>query len=441
MAGCGGFCGKLLSDAPGFTNAMNYGLRRNYAVATMDSGHWGTGAVDARWAYNNPVGEVDWGQRAVTETTRVAKAVIQAFYGGAQKKAYFAGCSTGGRMANMEAWKYPNDFDGIISGAPALDYTGLVATFFAWIDKAHRNADGKTIFPASKLKLVEDAAYKSCDAADGVADGLISDPRRCSFKPAALQCTGADNAECLTAAEVGVLDKWYGGARDSKGRALYPGGIPVGSEPNWPRWLTGAGNAPGALPLFGQDFLRYMAFVPDPGPSYQISQFDFDHDPPRLAAMASVYNVTTFDPAAPSRLPGTDLTAFRNRGGKLIMYHGWGDPLVTPQLTVDYYEAVAQAAGGLDKAQEFARLFMVPGMDHCGIQTAGPGIADTGIDPLTALEKWAEDGVAPDTLLATKTDANGATLWQRPLCPHPQSALYTGTGDPKDPKNFRCGMR
>ena len=438
MAGCGGFCGRLLSDAPGFTNAMNYGLRRRYAVSTMDSGHWGSSVVDGRWALANPVAEMDWGQRAVTETARATKALIKAYYGSEQKKAYFAGCSTGGRMAAMEASRFPNDFDGIISGAPALDYTGLVATFFAWITQANRGMDGKPIFTSTKLKIVQDAVYDVCDAADGLKDGLISDPRKCDFKPASLQCKpGANSQDCLTEAEVGVLDKWYKGPVNSQGQQLYPGGVPVGSEPNWPRWLTGTDSAPPALPLFAQDFLRYMAFVPDPGSDYQVSDFNFDRDPPRLSSMARVYNVTTFGPNRTS-LPGTDLSAFAKRGGKMIFYHGWADPLVTPWATVEYYEGIAKTAGGFDKAGEFTRLFMVPGMDHCGIQTSGPGISDTGIDPLTILERWAEEGTAPDALMATKTDPSGAAVWRRPICTYPNIARFTGSGDPKDPASFQC---
>jgi hypothetical protein len=439
MAGCGGFCGSLDADRPGFTNAMNYGLRRNYAVSTMDTGHWGSSIIDGRWALSNPVAEVDWGQRAVTETARVTKIIIKAYYGTEQTKAYFAGCSTGGRMAAMEASRYPNDFDGIISGAPALDYTGLVATFFAWVTQANLGPDGQPVFPASKLKLVQDAVYTSCDGKDGLEDGLISDPRRCEFKPASLQCKDGDAADCLTKSEIGVLEKWYGGAANSRGGRLYPGGIPLGSEPNWARWLTGAGNAPPLMPLFAQDFLRYMAFEPDGGLSYKVTDFDFDQDPARLATMAKVYNVATFDPAKPADLSGTDLSTFKQRGGKLILYHGWGDPLVIPQLTIDYYEAIAKRAGGIDNARDFARLFMVPGMDHCGINSEGPGIADTGLDPLSALEAWVEQGRPPDSLLATKTDATSQILWRRPICAYPQTAQYNGSGDVKNPSNFRCG--
>ena len=434
MAGCGGFCGKLDADKTGFFNAMNFALRRNYAVSTMDSGHWGSSVTDARWAYYNPVAKMDWGQRAVTETARVTKAVIKAFYGTAQHRSYFAGCSTGGRMAAMEAERFPNDFDGIIVGAPALDYTGLVATFFAWVTQANTRPDGSRIFPTAKVKLLADAVAHAC----GDADGLVDDPRRCAFAPAALQCKGADAPDCLTGAETAVLQKWYAGPTDRRGVQLYPGGLPLGSEANWPLWETGLGKLPPILPLFGQEFLRYMAFEPDAGPRYKIADFDFDRDPARMAAMAEVYNSATFEPATQKTVPAADLAAFAKHGGKMILYHGWGDPLVTPFLTVQYCEAVAKAAGGVDRARDFARLFMVPGMDHCGINTHGPGIGDEGIDPLSALENWIEKGTAPEALLATKAGPAGAPpLWQRPVCAWPDTARLAG-GDPHAAASYTC---
>ena len=438
MAGCGGFCGSVDADRPGFTNAMNYGLRRNYAVSTMDSGHWGTSVLDGRWAMNNPVAQMDWGQRAVTETARVSKGLVKAYFGTEQRKSYFAGCSTGGRMAAVAALRNPKDFDGIISGAPALDYTGLVATLFSWVTKANMDPEGRAILPSAKVKLVQDAVYAACDETDGVKDGIIGEPRKCGFKPASLQCKAENGPTCLTADEVAVLEKWYAGPVDSKGRKLFPGGIPVGSEMHWPRWLTGAGNAPPLMPLFARDFVRYMAFEPSAGPSFNVTDYDFDRDPPRTAAMAPIYNAGTFDPASGEMKVG-DIGAFRQAGGKLIMYHGWSDPLVTPEPTVAFYDAIAKKSGGLTAAQEFARLFMVPGMDHCGIGTDGPGISDTGIDPLTALEQWVEGGKAPDALVATKTAATGGqTLWTRPICAYPKVARYKGSGDVNDAGSFAC---
>lgn len=424
--GCGGFCGTLLSDAPGFTNAMNYGLRRGYAASTMDGGHWGTGSADGRWAAGDLVARMDWGQRAVTETARVSKVLVRAFYDRPQRKSYFAGCSTGGRMAAMEALKYPKDFDGIISGAPALDYTGLVATGFAWVAKANTGPDGKPILTTARARLATEAVAAACGAKE--QGGLVADPRQCRFEPSSLRCTGGPAQTCLSEAEIGVLEKWYAGPTDASGRALYPGGIPLGSEAHWPRWLTGLGNAPAILPLFAGDFLRYMAFWPSPGPGYRVTDFDFSADPARLAPQAQTYNAATYDPASATVRPVADLSAFREAGGKLLIYHGWADSLVTPFMTVAFYEALAKGAGGLDALGQTARLFMVPGMDHCGIGTAGPGIADTGIDPLTALERWVEAGEAPRELVATKRDAGGTALWSRPVCAYPQVPRAEGAG-------------
>lgn len=429
MAGCGGFCGRLDSDRPGFVNAMNYGLRRGYAASTTDSGHWGTSVLDGRWAYGNRVAEYDWGQRAVTETARVTKAVIAVYYGTAPRKSYFAGCSTGGRMANMEAMRYPDDFDGIVSGAPALDYTGLVATYFAWLVHANTGPDGKPILTAATVKIVGDAVAAQCGAKDGVTKGLVDDPRTCDFKPSSLACKNGDRTSCLTAGEVKVLETWYSEPRNSAGERLYPASQLPGSEPFWPTWLTGtAQGAPGLIPMFALDFLRYMAFADDPGDAYTVKQFDFDRDPPRLAPMAAIYN---------SDRP--DLSKFKARGGKLVMWHGWADAIVPPQKTILYYEAVEKAMGGRASTQDFLRLFMVPGADHCALQTQpAPGIDQSGIDPLTALEQWVEEGIAPSSLIATKRDKGGKTLWTRPLCPYPQAPRYTGTGDAADAASFVC---
>ncbi|HEX9772453.1 MAG TPA: tannase/feruloyl esterase family alpha/beta hydrolase [Steroidobacteraceae bacterium] len=445
MTGCGGFCGRLDSDRPGFTNAMNHGLRRGYAAATMDGGHWGSTVTDGRWAMNDRVAETDWAWRAVTETARVAKALLQAHYGRPQERAYFAGCSTGGRMALMEAQRFAKDFDGIIAGAPALDYTGLVATHAVWVTQANRRPDGSEILSRDKVAAIAAAVTRACDARDGLADGLIDDSRRCDWKPAALACpakSGSEpnsqggpgkigsepNSTCLAPDEVAVLEKWYGGPHDSRGKQLYPGGVPRGSEPYWPLWLTGVPGTtnPALVPLFARDFLRYMAFAEDPGESHDPGQFDFDRDPARLASMTSLYNAEQ-----------VDLAAFRERGGKLIIYHGWADPLVTPLRTLEYFEAAQAAAGGAERAADFARLFMLPGFDHCGLQD-GPGANDAGFDPLPALEAWVERGIAPESIEMHRRDATGASLWSRPACAYPAVASLRRGGDASRPEDFYC---
>jgi len=428
MAGCGGFCGAIEDSETLPVNSLNEGLRRGYAASTTDSGHWGAFGADGRWAWNNRLAEIDWAERAATETARVTKSVIEAFYGRPPRRSYFSGCSNGGRMAAMEAQRHPEDFDGIISGGPALD-TGLVATFFAWLVQANTGSDDRPVLSRSKLGLVADAVLKQCDARDGLEDGIVAEPLKCDFAPASLACGAGASGGCLTAAEVKTLEKWYGGPTNSHGDRLYPGGVPPGSEPYWPDWLTGrdpAGPRPALYPLC-EDFLRYMAFPDDPGDRYAVSSFDFDKDPPRLGFMGALFDATS-----------PDLSKFKARGGKLLMYQGWADPLVTPQRTAEYHAAVEKAMGGRAAVADFYRLFMVPAMGHCGVEPEGPGIIATGIDTLTALEKWVEEGVAPDSLLTTKTDKEGRTLWTRPVCPHPQVARYRGTGYPKDAASFDC---
>jgi feruloyl esterase len=456
MAGCGGFCGRLDIERDGFTNSMNHGLARGYAAATMDGGHWGSATTDGRWALNDRIGETDWAWRAVTETARVAKALLQAYYGRPQSHAYFAGCSTGGRMALMEAQRFPADFDGIIAGAPALDYTGLVATHFAWVTQANQRDDDGEILPRGQVAAIGAAVLEACDTLDGANDGLIDDPRRCDWQPAALACAPEKNglepvsvpagpepgaersgrsgsraeprSTCLRPEEVAVLEKWYGGARDSHGSQLYPGGVPRGSEPYWPLWLSGAPGThnPPLVPLFAREFLRYMAFAHDPGESYAVRDFDFDRDPPRLAHMAALYDAEQ-----------ADLGAFQARGGKLIVYHGWSDPIVTPFRTVEYFEAVQAANGGAQATSGFARLFMLPGFDHCGVQS-GPGANDAGFDPLPALEAWVEGGIAPESIPTQRRDAEGAIQWTRPVCAYPRVATAQPADDAKKPREFLC---
>jgi hypothetical protein len=437
MVGCGGYCGTLNSEARGFQNAMNFGLRRNYVVAVSDSGHWGTGAGDARWAMNNPVAVMDWAQRYVPETARVSKIILKAYYGAEQNRSYFAGCSQGGRMGIMEALRNPKDFDGIISGAPSPDTTGL-HNLFAWVAKANTGPDGKSILSPAKLNLLRDSVRNACSEKIGVTEPVIADPRACHFKPSSLQCRAGDGADCLTQAEVGAVEKIYCEPVNSRGQRLYPSGVPLGSEPFWPSWIVGTPGPRTPMPVWVQNFFSYMAFDPPIGPSFKLTNYDFDKDPPRLAYAASIVNTATFNPNS-GEIEFGDMNAFRQAGGKLVLWHGWADALVPPQLTVDFYEVLAKKSGGMAVTQDFARLFMVPGMDHCGIQIEGPGIADTGIDPLTALEQWVEQGKAPTELIATKVAPTGnQTLWRRPVCAYPKVARYKGSGDPTDPTSFAC---
>lgn len=436
QSGCGGMCGDVLTDYPQLFNSSLPGQARGYATATSDTGHYGSN-TDGRWAYNNPQAEEDFGYRSIGETARVAKAAIKAFYPKPQDKSYFAGCSTGGRLAAKAALKYPAEFNGVVSGAPALDYPGLVGTAFAWLLRANTDAQGRAVFNADntdKATLLYNAMVQQCDKLDGVEDGSIADPRRCAPDLRPLSCGIADGTACLTGEEQRVVELWRQGPRDALGRQLYPGGVPEGSELYWGLWLTGSPAFRASFPQgfarpIAEQFLRYIAFSPDAGPNYQITNFDFNRDPARMTAAAQTLNAD--DP---------DLTKFRDAGGKLLMYHGWADPLVTPYKTVEYYEALRGRFGGTAAVDNFLRLFMIPGMDHCGAQAAyGPGVDQRSIDPLTALENWVEKGEAPANLPMTAFNDNGSTAWRRPICPHPRlTVLKDPAADWKDPANWTC---
>lgn len=404
MAGCGAFCGGLDTNFPNgqFTNNLNWGLLRGYAAATTDSGHdnMGLGRTYAEWALDNRPGEIDWGFRSIHEVTRVSKALICAFYSRRPKYSYFAGCSTGGRQAVMEALRYPKDFDGVISGAPALDYTGLVATWMSWVVQGV----GGNLFDASDQAAIEQIVLDQCDSLDGAADGLISDPRLCpeiDFSAAGLD-----------PGQLAALNQLYSRPRNSTNEILYEGVLPYGSEFYWPIWLPGAeGTAANPLALqlirpFNDGFLKYMAFEVD-DETFTATDFDFDTTPDLLEFMGRIYNATD-----------TNLSKFKKAGGKIIMYHGWADSVVPPFYSLVYYDRVAAAMGGVKKTQKFFRLFMVPGMDHCStaqsLEFSGRGTSiglDT-FDVLGALEMWVEKGQSPDSLEASGWTRHGLPIAQ-----------------------------
>lgn len=423
LSGCGGACGDVGADRPkGATNnSINYALKRNYAVAAHDGGHWGSSSVDHLYAYHNRQGEIDWGYRAVHEMARMTKELIKAYYGSAPTYSYFAGCSTGGRMAAMEAQKYPKDFNGILSGAPVLSDTGnlILLTYFY---QANRDKDGKMIIQYPKLGLIASAVYEACDEQDGLKDGIISDPRKVHFDPESLLCQSSEGKDCLTEAEVKVLKKFYCGVKNSKGESIYTGKMPFGSEAFWWLWVTRKGGTPGINDLFVAEGLKYKFFEQDPGPEYDPMNFDFDTDPARMEFMGKVYNADN-----------PDLSEFKKNGGRLIMYHGWADSIVLPFYTVDYYERVIKTMGGLDKTQDFYRLFMIPGMDHCAIL---PGKGPDQIDWLSAIENWVEKGQAPDKVIASQLDKDKKVVRTRPIFPYPKSAKYKGSGDVNDAVNW-----
>ena len=426
MSGCGGMCGRLNP------NWGNDELKRNYAVSGTDTGHWSASIFEGRWAFDNRQAEIDYGHRGLHETAKVTKIIIEAFYGEQPQHSYFDGCSNGGRQAHMEAWRYPEDFDGIISSAPVMDIIGLGAAYYSWILQANTDLEGNLIIKESDVALIKDAVYEACDGLDGLEDGLIDDPRVCEFDPTILKCKSEERTGCLTNEQVETLQMWYSKPKDSTGRALYSDGVPLGSEPYWYLWITGQtterGQSKGIAMQINEELLRYAAFEEDPGEHYTGLDFDFDKDPARIEFMASILNSDN-----------PDLSSYRERGGKLLMYHGWADVATPPLKSINYYKAVEERVGSIQETQEFLRLFLLPGAGHCG-EPNGPGMhgRSKNVNALTALENWVEQGTPPDYLMTTKENENGGVLWTRPVCPYPQKTSYKGQGDMNDASSFEC---
>jgi feruloyl esterase len=389
--GNGGFAGSIS------TPAMVAALQEGYATASTDTGHKSKETPGGSFALGHPEKLIDYGYRAVHEMTVAAKKIVSAYYGRPARLAYWNSCSNGGRQALMEAQRYPEDYDAMVAGAPALDWSGR-ALQSIWVAQAlHRNA--ASYIPPAKFPAIHAAALAACDALDGVKDGLIGDPSRCKFDPGVLQCSGADGPSCLTAAQVEAARKIY------ENHGTYPGLAP-GSELGW-------GTYGGAKPFAtGDDHFKYVVFG---DLQWDFLSLDFSN--------VAKYRNPTVDAVDPN------LRAFFARGGKLIQYHGWADPQIPPLHSVDYYQRVVETVGKVDDSY---RLFMVPGMAHCG-----GGTGPNQFNALAALERWKESGTAPERIEAYRVE-NGKVEITRPLCPYPEVARYTGVGSAKDAGNFVC---
>jgi hypothetical protein len=426
--GNGGFAGSI-----GF-GSMGVNVRRGYATAGTDTGHEGD-AQDASWAYHHPEKVNDFGYRALHLTTVNAKSLIQTFYGQPAQHSYFDSCSDGGREALMEAQRFPADFDGILAGAPANFWTHLLAAGVDISRAVYTNPAG--YIPSMKVPAIAAAALAACDAQDGVKDGIINDPSRCRFDPAALLCKERDSRACLTAPQVASLKKLYAGGQNSHGASVFPGFMPGAEDGRggWVPWLIGNGPGSASGPIYAENYFRYMVFE-DPTWNPLTAEVD--------AALQTAEEKT----GRALNATDTDLRAFANRGGKLILYHGWNDPAIPPFNSINYYNGVAQAMGRSD-ADAFVRLYMVPGMQHCA---GGPGPSSFGqLGLITAkgpehgifdaLEQWVEKGETPKAIVATKyvdDDSAKGVKMTRPLCPYPQVAVYKGAGDTNDYLNFEC---
>jgi feruloyl esterase len=399
--GNGGWAGSISFDA------MAAGLRRGYATASNDTGHRGG---SASFALGHPEKLIDFGYRAMHEMAVQSKAMIQAFYNRGPQLSYYQGCSTGGRQGMMAAQRYPEDFDAVIAGAPVYNVVHLNVSQVALQVGMLKNP--ASLVAPEKRTLLANAVVNACDARDGVKDGIVSEPRACQFDPAVLACRAGDAPDCLTPAQVENARNAYAPLETASSAVVYPGRS-LGFESGWRIPTPGA-----ALnPLFA-DMVRYVGRQ---DPNWDPMTFDLEKDLALAAKNAGF--IEADDP---------DLARFKARGGKLLLYHGWADPGPAPENTINYYEAVTKKLGG--KQDDWMRLFLMPGVGHCG-----GGVGPDQADFLGALERWREAGEAPSQIPATRgAGRGGQTPMARPLCPHPQVARYNGSGSTDDAKSFTC---
>ncbi|HEX5431296.1 MAG TPA: tannase/feruloyl esterase family alpha/beta hydrolase [Bryobacteraceae bacterium] len=400
--GNGGWAGSIT-----FT-AMAAALKEGYATASNDTGHKGQ---DPAFALGHPEKLVDFAYRSDHDMALKSKALIKAFYGRNPRLSYWNGCSTGGRQGLMEAQKYPADFDGVIAGAPANPQTHLHSWDMMVATTVLKNAPNYFL-TRGKLQTVNKAVLAACDALDGVKDGLLTDPRKCHFDPSALLCKGADSDSCLTQAQVDAVKLVYSPAKKKDGELIFPGKEP-GGETGWPQ--LNPARAPLALSMGTFQFATYQ------DANWDWRNFDLDRD---TAAADEKFGYVNATP---------DLAAFKAHGGKLLLYHGWNDQLISPENTVNYYSSVLQKLG--PNQSSWMRLFMVPGMQHC---QGGPG--PDQFNKMGVIERWRESGKAPDQIVAYHVTGNSVDM-SRPLCPYPQVAVYNGVGSTNDAASFSCKAR
>jgi pimeloyl-ACP methyl ester carboxylesterase len=414
LQGGGGLNGSVQPPIGANAAGSEPGLTRGFAVASTDTGHEGKGGFDASFQQDQQA-SLDFAYVAIGRVAEIAKRIVSQHYGKPIDHSYFAGCSTGGREAMLMAERYPSYFDGVIAGAPAMrtSYSGIGDRWVAVALNEIAPKDDKGLpitrnaLSDSNKKAVIEGVLNQCDVLDGVKDRMIFNPNACHFDPKTLVCKGAGATEgCLSAAQAAALEKGFAGPKDSRGRQIYPGFLfdtGIASTQGIPGLLHG-----GSSPV---------------GPGFTEVAMDMD------AAVDRVRN----DPTEPITTTArwTNLNTFSSHGGKLIFYHGDSDPWFSALDTVDYYERMTKTNGGEEKAQAFSRLYLVPGMGHCG---GGPETLDT-FDALGAMVQWVEQGKAPESLTATGRSFPGRS---RPLCAYPLHAHYKGQGNTEDAANFEC---
>lgn len=448
QVGCGGLCG-ILQIRVDHAEACQPYQDGHLALASTDMGHQGTSMGDGHFG-DHPQQRIDFAYRGVHLTAVAVKALIARYYGQAARYSYFSGCSDGGREALMEAQRYPDDFNGIAAGAAVMNFEVQNSFYHAWMARSNTDSEGHAVLTAVKLPLLHAAVLAACDALDGLKDGQITNPRACRFDPASIQCKPGtrDTSRCLTAAQVETVRRFYAGPHDAQDHHFVEGSVQPGSELQW-RGVFVPDTVDGPMMSRGiaTQALQYLIFAHNPEPGYTLADFHFDTDTfRRLTPMHGLYDATN-----------PDLSGFIAHGGKLLMWHGWADPHISPLNSIAYYQAVKKRLG--TRTAQSVRLFLFPGMGHCG-----GGDGPDQFDILTPLMAWVEGGHAPDRIIAGRPShpprrpsgpppgakdphagppahaLNPHGLLPvnrtRPVFPYPAVAHYTGKGDIDDAKNF-----
>jgi hypothetical protein len=415
QTGCGGYCGSVAIQAQAATGCVPL-TDGAFAVASDNEGHYGGSAFSGIFGAD-PTLRVAFGYESEHQLAMVAKALVGKYYGAAPAYSYYDGCSQGGHEGLTEAQRYPHDFNGILAGAPASIMTELNVWYQGWNTLANRGVTGGAVLSVADLAPLHRAVLDACDRLDGAVDGLLADPTGCPFDPASIACSGKPGF-CLTGAQVEAVRKLYAGPRDTHGRLMYPGWEVPGSELNWANWLVPS--VPGAPVIDQQVVEQTLRYLVNPGvePDRTVDDVRFT---------AAQFAQLTRNPSGIYDATDPDLSAFRDAGGKLLLWHGWADPAISPVGTIAYYQAVQDAMGGLGRTQQFARLFMLPGVAHCG-----GGEGPDSFDGLSAVVDWAEHGTAPDKLVTSKLDGSGKPVLTRPVYPYAPTA--PSPGKPFDPR-------
>lgn len=422
MAGCGGFCGALLPDKPGHSNAIGEAVKRGYAAISHDGGHKAK-SWETHWAAD-PVALELWAHRILPVVANTGSALATALYGRAPDYRYFSGCSNGGRLGLQAAQRYPGLFDGIAAGGSIFELSGIAGLWGNWLITTNQSGANSRIAQA-RVPLIKQLVMASCDALDGIADGIIDDPRSCQvdFRQAACGAASLQQEQCLTTEEAELLNTLYGGVRNGEGEPVYPA-VAYGSEHYADHWLFGAEGEPAWGVKASAGYRQLLA-----------RDLGLEDVPAGLTTDQMLEWISR------SAIPGltdannADLSGLRRSGHKLLIYQGWSDPLIIPEPITHYYQEASRAAGGLEQLQAYARLFMVPGWGHCWER---PADAPDQFDPLLELERWVERGQAPEFIVTRQQGVAGKPARSRPMCSFPAVARLQAGKNPDQYESYDC---